>query len=263
MKFVYDYQDKANKRHSGTLCAPTKAAAYTILKSQGVKPIHCGEAPGFFNLVLGRGKRWIAICVLAVIVGVVGVLYFRTFRTLKTVQTSDVFRTLQDIETSTTRRQLVGDAAAIEKGMRTGWSNVFAEKGEQFLASYAIPGVMVGQLSTTTQELMRVIEMPARSRSTPCVDSFEARQIRAMVEGMKHELRQFLANGGTVFEYGQRLVARQEEEIKYYNIAQQDLEIAIESGKSAADVEALWERHNSSLRKMGIKTIPYPAGKDE
>ena len=94
-----------------------------------------------------------------------------------------------------------------------------------------------------------------------CLDkiaSLEARQIRAMVKGMKDELRRFIANGGTIVEYGQRLVARQEAEIKYFNIAQKDLEVAIEEGKSEDEVLTLWERHNTSLRKMGIRTVPCP-----
>jgi hypothetical protein len=35
----------------------------------------------------------------------------------------------------TTRRQVIGDAFLIEKGLRTGWSDVFAHEGERFLAS--------------------------------------------------------------------------------------------------------------------------------
>lgn len=258
MKFLYEYQDKANKRHSGTLRASTRAAAYAALKAQGIKPIRCDAAPGLINAIVGKGKRWLAIGVLVCIVGIAGSLYLRATRDLNSVESSETFRALRDIETSTTRRQLVGDAAVIEKGIRTGWKDVFSDEGERFLASYAVPGYFSGLRSTSEEVLKRTLELSDLSPSPSKEDSLEARQIRAMVKGMKDELRRFIANGGTIVEYGQRLVARQETEIKYFNIAQKDLEVAIEGGKSEAEVMALWERHNASLRKMGIRTVPCP-----
>lgn len=77
MKFLYEYQDKANKRHRGVLNAPTRADAYAALKAQGIKPIHCDEAPGFFNLLFGKGKRWIAIIVLGALCLVLAVVVGR------------------------------------------------------------------------------------------------------------------------------------------------------------------------------------------
>ena len=67
MKFLFEYQDKANKRHKGALNAATRADAYAALKAQGIKPIRCDEAPGFFNLVFGKGKRWLAIAILGAV----------------------------------------------------------------------------------------------------------------------------------------------------------------------------------------------------
>ena len=45
MKFLYEYQDKSNKRHKGALNASDRAAAYAALREQGIKPIRCDEAP--------------------------------------------------------------------------------------------------------------------------------------------------------------------------------------------------------------------------
>lgn len=255
MKFLYEYQDKANRRHSGALAAATRAEAYAVLRAKGIKPIRCVEAPGFVNAILGRGKRWMAILMLAVLAVFAGVLYFRASRTLETVQSSETFRTVRDLEESTVRRQPIGDAAIIEKGIRTAWADVFAEEGDRFLASFAVPGVKAAQRSTTEAEVLKVLE---RRSDASDADSLEARQIKAMVAGMKLELSRFLENGGSVVEYGKRLVDRQEEEIRYYTLAEKDVELAVSSGRSDQEVIALWEKRNASLRKMGIRTVPYP-----
>ena len=65
----------------------------------------------------------------------------------------------------TTRRQIIGDTAIIEKGIRTGWTDVFELDGERFLASFAIPGVPAGQRSTTVEEIQKALDSPWREVS--------------------------------------------------------------------------------------------------
>ena len=65
----------------------------------------------------------------------------------------------------TTRRQIIGDTAIIEKGIRTGWADVFDLEGERFLASFAIPGVPAGQRSTTVDEIRKALDAPWREVS--------------------------------------------------------------------------------------------------
>lgn len=64
MKFIYQYRTPNNKQHKAFITAPTKEAAYAALKAQGIKPGRVEEAPGFFNKLFGKGKRWMAIGVL-------------------------------------------------------------------------------------------------------------------------------------------------------------------------------------------------------
>ena len=49
-------------------------------------------------------------------------------------------------QTDQTRRYPIGDAAIIEKGILTGWSDVFEHEGDRFLASFAVPGVKAAQI---------------------------------------------------------------------------------------------------------------------
>ena len=86
-------------------------------------------------------------------------------------------------------------------------------------------------------------------------DGMEARQIKAMVEGMKAEARAYVAAGGNLVEYGRRLTERQDAEIAIYERAKADLE-ATRSSKSESDLVAYWEALNDRLRNLGIRLLP-------
>lgn len=250
MKFLYTYRTPDNKQHRGVLNAPTREAAYAALKAQGIKPGHVDEAPGFFNKLFGKGKRWIAILVLGALCLVLGVAAHR-FR--KEVESAPVG--IANALLAETRHQVIGDAAIIEQGIRDGWADVFPEEGERFLASFAIPGVPAGQRNTSEDEIKAALARRVEATET---DGIEARQIKAMVEGMKQELRKYLADEGTIVEYGRALVQRQEEEIGYYTRAKTEIENAKKSGKSDAEVQELWTKRNAALRRMGVKLVPMP-----
>ena len=249
MKFVYEYRTSDNAKRIGVVSAATRDAAFTLLRAQGVRPSRLTEAPGFLNKLFGKGKRWLAIAGLVVaclMLGIIAHHYYSQDRILKT----DVAK-IDD----TMRRQIIGDAAIIEFGLRNGWANVFESEGDRFLASFAVPGIPAGLRNTTEKEVLAALDHRIEVEDG---DGIEARQIKAMVEGMKKELREFLADGGTVVEYGQALVDRQEQELRYYNMARREVENAAKSRWKKMDVVALWQRKNSELRRMGIRLIPLP-----
>ena len=251
MKFLYEYQDKANKRHRGVLNAPTRADAYAALKAQGIKPIHCEEAPGFFNLLFGKGKRWLAIAILAVSCVALAIVVGRGVLTAP--QPSSVEESLN----SPIRRQIIGDAAVIEKGLRTGWDDVFAEEGDRFLASFAIPGTPPAVRTTTEEKLREALHCQPQPPTSTSV-SLEARQILAIVSGMKREINKLLKDGWTLREVGTALVNRQEQEIGYYERAKREVETAAKSKMSSKALEELLDRRNDSLRKLGIRLVSMP-----
>jgi hypothetical protein len=147
---------------------------------------------------------------------------------------------------------VIGDAAVVDKGIATGWADVFAEEGERFFASFAIPGVKAGQRNTTVEELNEAL---ARSVAPADADGMEARQIKAMVEGMKAEARAYVEAGGSVVEYGRRLTERQDAEIAIYERTKAELEKAREMlGRDA--YLSLWEEKNDQLRNLGIRLVP-------
>ena len=146
---------------------------------------------------------------------------------------------------------MIGDMAVIEKGVRTGWSDVFEREGDRFLASFAVPGVAAGQRNTSEEEIRRALAEKVKTKPD---DSLEAQQIKAMVEGMKQEARRYIAAGGSIVGYGQRLVERQEAEIAIYARTKTEIEAARK--KMSEDVfEDYLEKRNDELRNLGIRPV--------
>ena len=225
--------------------ASSREEVFEALRAKGIKAIKVVAADGSKanGEVRGVRKRVVAVLVAlaAVCAGVIA--YLGGERTGASVA--------PEFETSETRRQVIGDVAVIEKGIRTGWADVFEREGDRFLASFAIPGVAAGQRSTSEEEIRRVLNMKVEAKPT---DSIEIRQIKAMVEGMKEEARRYLAAGGTVVGYGRRLVERQDAEIAIYNRVKAEIE-ALRKGKSVEELETIIEERNDELRNLGIKPI--------
>ena len=253
MKFNYEYRTSDNERHEGTIAAADRDAAFVMLKVQGIRPSRLIEAPGLVNKVLGKGKRWIAIFALLTVVAASFCLISKKDKQLQeaTVAIETAKQPFDDL----TRRQVIGDLMVIEKGIREGWSDVFEHEGERFLAGFAVPGVPVSVRNTSEDEIKEALK---RQILPDDKDSLEARQIKAMVEGMKQELREFIDCGGTIVAYGRKLVQRQEQEISYFNRAKNEIDQLKKSNASDSDIVAVWEERNTKLRKMGIKLVPFP-----
>ena len=236
--------------------AESREAVFAALRQQGIKAIKVVAADGSKanGEIRGIRKRVLVASVIATAVLAGIAVYFLNSRILR----RDNFGQTEFV-TSQTRRQVIGDAAIIEKGIRTGWADVFELEGERFLASFAIPGVPAGQRSTSEEKLREALHStPTPSTYTSGSDGLEARQIRAMVEGMKDEARRFVKAGGSIAQYGRLLVQRQEEEIAYYNRAKAEIEAAQKAKMPAAQLNDLWEKRNESLRQMGVKLVPMP-----
>ena len=253
MRFLYEYKTRENERRSGEILAPSRSAVYAELKKQGVKPYKVELAPGFLNWLQSLGKRSAAIVLLAL--GVVCFLVLWRGERGEAETFKDKATAFSDRFENKTRRQVIGDTAIIEKGIRNGWADIFPEEGERFLASFAIPGVPAGQRNTTEGEISAAL---SRQVAPADSDGIEARQIKSMVEGMKDELREFMRNGGTIRQFGACLVERQESELAYYNRTKSELATLHKAATPTKELESLWEKRNNELRQMGIKLVPMP-----
>ena len=248
MKYTYAYKTSDGIRHEDSMSASSREEVFEALRAKGIKAIKVVAADGSKanGEVRGVRKRVVAALVALVAVGAGVVAYVGGERTAANGGGA-VDRAL----TSGTRRQVIGDAAIIEKGIRTGWAEVFEREGDRFLASFAIPGVKAGQRSTSEDEMRRALEGKVAPQPT---DSIEVQQIKAMVEGMKEEARRYIAAGGSLVDYGKRLVERQEAEIAIYNRVKNEIE-TIRKTMAEDAFESYLEERNDELRNLGIKPI--------
>lgn len=257
MKFIYSYNTKQNERREGlVISAPNRDAAFSELNRQGIRPYKLYPAPGLLNKLSAIGWRGLAIIILAA--ALASALAFALFLHKDIVQLEkdeDVREIVTGAITSKVRRQIIGDQGIIEKGIRTGWSDVFEYEGERFLASFAIPGVPATVRTTNVAALEEALK---RKVDPVEGDGMEARQIKALVEGMKDELRRFIKAGGTIEQYGRRLVARQDNEIAIFTRTSNEIEQAVKRELSKSEIAELVDRRNEELRRMGVKLIPMP-----
>ena len=267
MKYTYAYKTSDGKRHEAAMDAVSREAVFEALRAQGIRAIKVVAADGSrANGAENDSKRttasWRAALVAAIVLIaaaiVVGVWWLiggggRGATALPSDETQSPGGEAKAtfFLTAQTRRQVIGDVAVIEKGIRTGWADVFEREGDRFFASFAIPGAEAGQRNTSEEELRRALESVVDA--TPD-DPLEIRQIKAMVEGMKDEARRYIAAGGTAVGYGQRLVERQESEIAIYGRVKSDLEAAHKTMEPDAFEDYL-EKRNDELRNLGIKPV--------
>ena len=246
MKYTYAYKTPDGTRHEASIEAESREAVFAALREQGIRPIKVVASDGSKanGAPVGVRRRVVAVAILVAVVAAVGA----TAAFLRIVRPAPKVEAFQADQT---RRYPIGDAAIIEKGVLTGWSDVFEHEGDRFLASFAVPGVKAAQRNTTVDEIKAALE---RSVSIATDDGLEARQIKAMVEGMKHEARAYVAAGGTIVEYGRRLTERQDAEIAAYERTKADLERAKETMSGNALIN-YWESQNDKLRNLGIRPL--------
>ena len=246
MKYTYAYKSSDGSRHEASMDAESREAVFEALRKQGIRPIKVVAADGSKanGAPVGVRRRVVVASILVAVLAAVGATA-AFLRILRPAPRVEAFQADQ------TRRYPIGDAAIIEKGILTGWSDVFEHEGERFLASFAVPGVKAGQRNTTVEEIES--SLGRKIEPTPD-DGLESRQIKAMVEGMKAEARAYVVAGGSVVEYGKRLTERQDAEIAIYERTKADLEQAKETMSGNALI-SYWESQNDKLRNLGIRPL--------
>lgn len=245
MKYHYVYRTGDGIRHTDVIEAPSRDAAFAALRANGIRPIKVQAEDGSRENGAPRPirGRLLIISLVALIVTATIILLLRTPSTEP------------EFLVSQTRRQVIGDAAVIERGILTGWEDVFESDGDRFLASFAIPGARAGVRNVTEGELLRAINEKLLAKDG---EGIEARQIRSIVEGLKDEARAYLRAGGTIASYASRLTERQDAESAVYSRVRGELERARKSLSEESYLSA-WDEKNAALRRLGIRTIPLDA----
>ena len=245
MKYTYAYKTPDGKRHEASIEAQSRDAAFAALRKKGIRPIKVIAEDGSKANGEIRGVRRRVVGVAAVLAAIVAVIATSLYNRVSAPP-------LPEFESGQTRRQIIGDTAIIDKGIATGWSDVFPEEGDRFFASFAIPGVRAGQRNTTVEEIKAALDRDVEVSDS---DGLEARQVKSMVAGMKAEARAYINAGGSIVDYGKRLTERQDAEIAIYERAKAEIDHARKT-MSQDDFIALWEGRNDQLRNLGIKLVP-------
>ena len=255
MRYTYAYKTSDGVRHEGSMKAASREEVFAELRKQGIKAIKVVASDGSKanGELRGVRKRVVAglMVFVAITVGVVSYMGGSRTGTGGIRSAEEALSRETSFQTEQTRRQVIGDAAIIEKGILTGWTDVFSLEGDRFLASFAIPGVKAGQRNTSEGELLKALGVRCEVLPT---DSIEVRQIKAMVEGMKNEARKYITAGGSIIEYGRRLTERQDAEIEYYQRVKSDLD-RVKAAMNEKEFLSYWEKRNDELRTLGIKTV--------
>ena len=251
MKFVYQYRTSDNVQHDGVISAPTRDAAFAALKIQGIRPGRMAECPGFFNKLLGKGKRWTAIGALSATVIILVVAYFSSEREVA-VGYADREGNARPIA----RRQVWGNDSIVDNAAKHGWSDVFENQADRLLARFAQPGKPVERIYVPN-EVEQWVDAALKSPIRIADDELEEfKQVKCMVAGMREELREYLKDGGSVSGFFGRLVERQNMEIGVVEHERNIVKAAI--ALKRPDLNDVWNKTNRKLRNMGLPVFPPP-----
>ena len=226
MRFLYQYRTSENELRHGVVRASDRDSAFAALKAQGIRPSKVEEAPGLLNKLFGKGKRWMAIVVLALLAAIGWWL---------AVSERD-----PDWEE---RSQIYGDPVLIKELSADNWAAVFANEGDWFLAAYAVPGRAVTDILPPKDAALAM----KGSISIKEDDGEVVRKMKRIVNGMKREMREYVRDGGTPEGYFRRLAIRQKAEAQVLAGAERAL-------KNESD-PAKWAERNRQLQAMGLPML--------
>lgn len=246
MKFVYEYRTSDNVRHEGVVDAANREAAFAALKARGIRPSAVRDAPGFFNKLFGKGKRWLAISVLGVGCLVLGFAVFLS---------PDA--AVPDGSSPQPRHQIYGDPGIMSAFEREHFRNLMPTEGDAVLAHFAQPGVIV-DLEGDSQRSAKALDQLVKAGFAPALELTdadrgvrEAAELKRIVMSMRAEFKRYLSDGvGTPATFLKRLVERQRREAAIYANALSDLRAEKKAER--------FERINASLRAVGLRTVPMP-----
>ena len=256
MKFTYAYKTSDGVRHEDSMNASSREEVFTVLRAKGIKAIKVTAADGSKanGEVRGLRKRAVAglVALAAVVAGVVA--YFGGERTGAA--------TAANSAASAPRHQIYGDPAVVSALERGDFSEVFTREGDRLLAVFAQPGKLMCAKGSNPRrlppELVAAFEQYAKAElaveNDIVLDSAASREVtelKQIVNGMREEMREYLANGnGTPRSFWRRLNERTAQEIQIYERTRRELE------KETS--EEIWEQKNDALRRLGLRTIPNP-----
>ena len=256
MKYTYAYKTSDGVRHEDSMNAASREEVFSELRKRGIKAIKVVAADGSKanGEVRGVRKRIVAVLVAVAALSVGIVAYFGGSRTAA-VQAANP-------AAISPRHQIYGDPAIMESLERGDFSGILTREGDRLLAVFAQPGKLMCAKGTNPRLLSKNAaekfaayaknELAAdKDIAISADDPREIRELKQIVNGMRDEMRAYLANGnGTPRSFWRRLNERTLSEMQIYERTKRELE-----NEKSSEV---WEQKNEALRTLGLRTIPAP-----
>ena len=256
MKYTFAYKTSDGVRHEDSIEAASRDEVFEVLRERGIRPIKVVAADGSKanGEVHGLRKRAVfaLVALAALVAGVVA--YFGGERTGAA--------TAANSATSAPRHQIYGDPATMEGLERGDFAAVLPRVGDQMLAVFAQPGKLMCARGANPRLLDAAMEAAftgyakdelsaERDIAIDAGEERELRELKQIVNGIREEMRYYLANGnGTPRSFWRRLNERTAQEMQIYERTRRELE------KETS--EEVWEQKNEALRRLGLRTIPNP-----
>ena len=256
MKFTYVYKSSDGVRHEAAIEAESREEVFEALRGRGIRPIKVVAADGSKANGEIRGLRKRAVFALVALAALVAgvVAYFGGERTGAATAANSAM--------SAPRHQIYGDPATMEGLERGDFAAHLPRTGDQMLAVFAQPGKLMCARGANPRRIDEksygAFEAYAKNDlavendiAINSADSREITELKQIVNGMRAEMREYLANGnGTPRSFWRRLNERTAQEIQIYERTRRELE------KETS--EEVWEQKNDALRRLGLRTIPNP-----
>ncbi len=243
-------------RHEESLEAASRDEVFEVLRGRGIRPIKVVAADGSKanGEVRGVRRRVVAalVALAAIVAGVVA--YLGGERTGAATAANPAI--------SAPRHQIYGDPVVVGAFERGEFTDALPRDGDRLLAVFAQPGKLMCAKGANPRSLDNATAILfndyANSALAPKYDiaflpgdTREVRELKQIVNGMRAEMREYLANGnGTPRSFWRRLNERTAQEMQIYERTRRELE------KETS--EEVWEQKNDALRRLGLRTIPNP-----
>lgn len=251
MRYTYAYRTSDGRRLEGSIDAPSRDEAFAALRSEGIRPIKVTASNGIKANGEPTGIRKRVVAIVAVTASLVAAVCTYVF--LRIEPHAETMP--QDFSV---RHQIYGDRSIIENGIATGWKACGLNGGETVLACFAQPGIAARVGSDIPSQAKAIEASLSNELKSDEGELLEYRQLKQIVEGMKVELRQYIAAGGTAEGYVRRLVERQNQEAAYYRAARQELQDS-RARLGEYELNALWTEKNAELRAIGLPMLRDPS----
>ena len=256
MKYTFAYKTSDGVRHEDSLDAESRDEVFEVLRGRGIRPIKVVAADGSKANGEIRGLRKRAVFMLVVFAALVAgvVAYLGGERTGAATAANSAM--------SAPRHQIYGDPATVEGLERGDFAAHLPRIGDQMLAVFAQPGKLMCAKGANPRLLDAAMDAAfvayakdeLAAEHDIAIDASEERELRELkqiINGMREEMRYYLANGnGTPRSFWRRLNERTAQEMQIYERTRREL------GKETS--EEVWEQKNDSLRRLGLRTIPNP-----